>query len=126
MASKVGDGSQVVVVVDDEPLVRMIAADSLRDDGYIVFEAACADEALDVIGAHEEVECLLTDIDLPGMSGVELAHEVRRRWPRVACVLTSGRSAAPENLGAFVPKPFSVATLVREVRCARGRRALEA
>lgn len=121
-----GDGPQVVLVVDDEPLVRMIAADGLRDDGCVVYEAASADEALDVIGAHDHVDCLVTDIDMPGMSGVELAHEVRRRRPGVACLLTSGRGAPPESFCRFLAKPYSVANLVEEVRLAGGRNVVDA
>lgn len=116
VTSAVGADPKVVVVVEDEPLVRMIAADCLRDDGYTVYEAASADEALDVIGAHDEVDCVFTDIDMPGMSGVELAQEVGRRWPRVVCVLTSGRGAPPEAGCPFLPKPYDPAALLRGLR----------
>lgn len=125
VASMINEGPKVVVVVDDEPLLRMIAADCLRDDGYTVYEAGCADEALGVIDAHDDIDCLFTDIDMPGMSGLDLANEVRRRWPRVTCVVTSGRGApqAVECALPFVAKPYDCLALSDELRSSCGRRA---
>jgi CheY-like chemotaxis protein len=108
----------VVLVVDDEPLIRLVAAETLRDEGFTVYEAADAAEALDVMAHHAEVDLVFTDIDMPGMSGLELALEIRRRRPDVRCLLTSGRPrprGAPRGAN-FLPKPYSLGGLGAEVR----------
>ena len=108
----------VVLVVDDEPLVRLVAAETLRDEGFTVYEAADAAEALDVMAHHAEVGLVFTDIDMPGMSGMELAVEIRRRRPDVRCLLTSGRprpQGEPRDSN-FLPKPYSLDGLGDQVR----------
>jgi CheY-like chemotaxis protein len=108
----------VVLVVDDEPLIRLVAAEALRDEGFTVYEAADAAEALDVMAHHAEVDLVFTDIDMPGMSGLELALEIRRRRPDVRCLLTSGRPRPRgEPRGSnFLPKPYNLSSLSAEVR----------
>lgn len=110
--------SSVVLVVDDEPLVRLVAAETLRDEGFTVYEAADAAEALDVMNDHAEVGLVFTDIDMPGMSGLELAVEIHRRRPDVRCLLTSGRPRTQgEPHGSnFLAKPYSLGCLGAEVR----------
>jgi CheY-like chemotaxis protein len=108
--------ASVVLVVEDEPLIRMSAAQTLRDEGYTVYEAADASEALDLFEDHQEVGVVFTDIDMPGMSGLELADEIHRRRPAVRCLLTSGR---PRRLPAgdpFLPKPYSPSGLGAAIR----------
>lgn len=110
----------VVLVVDDEPLVRMVAADCLRDEGFTVYEADCAEEALDLIAAHDDVAVVFTDIDMPGMNGLDLACEIGRRWPAVHCLLTSGQARPTADRmptgGRFLPKPYAVGRLGAEIR----------
>lgn len=110
----------VVLVVEDEPLVRMVAADCLRDEGFTVYEADCAEEALDLIAARHGVDVVFTDIDMPGMSGLDLACEIHRRWPAVHCLLTSGQArpgADQMTVGdRFLAKPYAVGQLGAEIR----------
>ena len=75
----------VVLMVEDEPLVRMCAADMLEDEGFGVIEAATAPAALKILEKRDDVTALFTDIDMPGgMNGLELAGIVHARWPHIA------------------------------------------
>ena len=111
----------VVLVVEDEPLVRMTAADELEEAGFQVLEAANADVALAVLEARsDEIQVLFTDVDMPGsMHGMALAEQVHRRWPHVLLLISSGYARPhPDEIpdhGHFVPKPYIGATLVRHI-----------
>lgn len=100
-----------VLVVDDEPLLRMAATDALEEAGCRVFEAANADEAIQVMESGERVDLLVTDIQMPGsMSGLGLTRTIRSRWPDVQVMVTSGaiRPRAHELPAdvRFLSKPF--------------------
>ncbi len=101
-------------------IVRLIGSDTLSDAGYEVIEAATADEALQILERHGDVEVLFTDIRMPGsMDGLELARVVHARWPAMKILVTSGdtfppRGAIADN-GRFLPKPYSTEILRREV-----------
>jgi CheY-like chemotaxis protein len=118
------DGQQPVIVllVEDEALVRMMAADVLREEGgFKVVEAADADEALTVLDATADVRALVTDVEMPGsLDGFTLARVVKQAWPQIGIVVTSGRMApGPKDLpsGAlFMPKPYRPADLLAAVR----------
>jgi CheY-like chemotaxis protein len=118
------DGQQPVVVllVEDEALVRMMAADLLREEGgFKVVEVVNADEALTILEATADVRALVTDVEMPGsLDGFTLARVVKQAWPQVGIVVTSGRMApGPNELpsGAlFIPKPYRLADLVAAVR----------
>jgi CheY-like chemotaxis protein len=113
--------SPLVLVVEDEPLVRMTAADELDEAGFQVLEATNADEALALLEEHaDKVQVLFTDVDMPGsMNGMALAQQVYERWPHVLLLISSGYSQPcpgeiPDH-GHFVPKPYYGATLVRHI-----------
>jgi len=115
------DGQPVVLVVEDEPLVRMLAADILEDEGFEVVEAATAVAALALLEKRQDVTALFTDIDMPGgMNGLELAAVVHERWPHIALVVTSGvfRVGADKlpGDGVFIGKPYSTSAPVRVLR----------
>jgi len=106
----------IVLVVEDEGLIRMAAADDLIDAGFTVLEAANADQAIEVLETHPGISILLTDIDMPGsMDGIRLAHAVRKRWPPVKLVLVSGhKTPDTQDLPAdstFFTKPYDMARL---------------
>lgn len=111
----------VVLLVEDEPLVRMVGTDVLEDAGYAVVEAVDANEALAQLEAHPEVNILFTDVRMPGeLDGVALAHIVHDRRPDVRLVIASGHvrlapSELPDN-GRFVPKPYKPDELVAVMR----------
>ena len=111
----------VVLLVEDEALVRMIAADGLQEEGFKVLEAAHGEEALSVLQATPGVRALITDVEMPGpLNGFALARLVKQRWPHIGIVIMSGRMApGPEKspMGAqFLPKPFTPANLVAAVQ----------
>ncbi|WP_454624797.1 response regulator [Bradyrhizobium cenepequi] len=103
--------TNVVLVVEDEALVRMNAADLIRDLGFEVIEAADADHAISLLESVPEITVLFTDIQMAGsMDGLRLAAVVRARWPPVALLITSGQLSPPTAdmpTGArFIPKPY--------------------
>ncbi|NTJ42153.1 response regulator [Agrobacterium larrymoorei] len=82
---------QVVLVVEDDPLLRMMAVDMVEDAGFDTLEAGGADEALEILERRSDVGVLFTDIDMPGsMDGVELARCACRIDRPISIVLTSG------------------------------------
>jgi len=111
----------MVLVVEDEPLVRMLAVDVVEDAGFEAIEATNADEALDILEKNDHIRILFTDIDMPGsMDGLRLATAVRDRWPPVHIIVASGkqRPAATElpDGGVFFSKPYDVARLARTMQ----------
>lgn len=116
----------VVLLVEDEVLVRMVAADILFEAGFHVIEAVNAVEAQLVLKARDDVEAIVTDINMPGgLSGLELAAVVSGRDPRIAIVVTSGRERPlagelPDG-AVFEGKPYTPDSLASALR-----RALEA
>ena len=81
----------VVLVVDDEVLVRTVAVDMVEQAGFEVIEASNADEAIRILESRQDIRAVFTDIQMPGsMDGLRLAQSVRDRWPPVALIVTSG------------------------------------
>ena len=119
---------ETVLVVEDEGLVRMDAAESLREAGFAVLEATDAAEAMEIVLSDEDIDVLFTDINMPGaMDGLELARRVHDCRPGVRLVLTSGaikptRDQIPHD-GAFIAKPYSPEAVMRAVRGGRLGRA---
>jgi CheY-like chemotaxis protein len=111
----------LVLVVEDEPLVRMTALDELEEAGFQVLEAVNADEALKVLATRsDEVQVLFTDVHMPGsMDGIALAEQVHQRWPHILLLISSGRARLdPDEIpdhGRFLAKPYYGATLVHSI-----------
>lgn len=83
--------TKIVLVVEDEVLVRLWLAVTLRDVGFQVIEAGNADEAMDVVASGIRPLALVTDVRMPGSKdGLELATALRRRLPELVVVVTSG------------------------------------
>jgi CheY-like chemotaxis protein len=102
----------VVLVVEDEFLIRMHAAEMIEEAGFEVLEASNADEAVAILEARLDIAVVFTDIQMPGsMDGLKLARAVRNRWPPIHIVATSGlvdvRTGDLPNGGRFLPKPYS-------------------
>ena len=113
----------LVLIVEDEALVRTCTAAMLQDAGWAVIEAADAEEALSVLAAHALVTTVFTDVNMPGpVSGLSLAHKVFRQRPHVQLILTSGRGMLTEGEmppgGQFLPKPYDCAQLTTLIRAA--------
>ncbi len=111
----------VVLVVEDELLVRMITVDVLAEAGFEVIEADCADAALPIIDSRDDLRILVTDVRMPGsMDGLALARHVSSRRDDVVILITSGharpsRDELPPG-ASFIGKPYRVETLLAEVR----------
>jgi CheY-like chemotaxis protein len=105
------------LLVDDEVLVRMSTADMLADLGFDVVEAGSAEEALGLMHEGSALDLLVTDHLMPGMSGAELAREVRMLRPGLPILIVSGY-AEVDDLALDLPrltKPFRVAELADRV-----------
>jgi CheY-like chemotaxis protein len=106
----------VILVVEDEVFVRMMAVFVAEDNGFEVLSAGTADEAIKILESRSDIRLVFTDVNMPGsMNGLRLAHAVRGRWPPVELLVTSavGNITAkdlPER-GRFLPKPYDVAKL---------------
>jgi len=116
-----------VLVVEDEPLVRQFAVETLREAGFETLEAGGAEEALQILESRRDLKVLVTDVRMPGpVNGYFLARKVRERWPYVEIILASGYAAPDRRDIGFdcdlLVKPFESEELVRRV-AQRARRA---
>jgi CheY-like chemotaxis protein len=122
MMNTYSDKIPVVLLVEDELLVRMAAAGDLEEAGFHVLEAANADVALAVLEAcSDTVQVLFTDIDMPGsMNGLDLAESVQQRWPHISLLISSAyHKLHPGQIpdeGRFVPKPYCSEDVVQHIR----------
>lgn len=113
--------SPVVLVVEDDLLLRLDAIDKIAEAGFEVLEAATADDAIKILEARSDIAVIFTDIEMPGsMDGVKLAHAVRGRWPPVKIIAVSGHfkireSDLPEG-GRFFPKPCAWSQITATIR----------
>lgn len=119
-----------VLVVEDEMLLRMRAADIVKDAGFIPIEAANADEALAILESRSDVDLLFTDIQMPGsMDGLKLAHAVHERWPSIKIILVSGKLAPTDSErptdSRFFGKPLEVNEMIAEIQEMIGQGALK-
>jgi CheY-like chemotaxis protein len=116
-----------ILVVDDEQIVRDLTVQVLERAGYDVVSVANPHRALEVVDAGQ-VDLVVSDVVMPGLSGVDLLDEIRVRWPDLPVVLMTGGTPEPERatralqLGAngIVYKPFSHAELRGAVKDALG------
>ncbi|RFC64309.1 response regulator [Fulvimarina endophytica] len=105
-----------ILVAEDEQAVRHLVSRALRMDGHDVCEAEDGVEALELLEEMDgRVDLVLSDIRMPAMTGIELAHETARRWPQIKIVLMTGyaeQKEAAESLAAVIEdvldKPFAI------------------
>ena len=110
-----------VLVVEDEPLLRLYIADELIDAGFDVIEAGNAAEALDLLDTHSPIAAMFTDVDMPpAMDGLDLAAVVRERWPAMSIVVTSGhRDVSSKEMpddAVFFGKPYLATDVAQALR----------
>jgi len=110
--------SMKILVVEDEPLIRLGLVSVIEEAGFVVLEAPNADAAIRLLEADSTIRMVVTDVDMPGsMDGIKLAHYVRNKWPPIKLVVISGKvGVKPGELpeGArFMGKPYQETALVR-------------
>jgi CheY-like chemotaxis protein len=116
----------LILVVEDEALIRMNSADVIRDLGFEVMEAVDADDAVELLESVSGITVVFTDIQMPGsMDGLLLAAVVRDRWPPIALLVTSGKLCpASSDMPAgtrFISKPYSSSELREQLHSLTGR-----
>ena len=117
----------VVLLVEDEPLVRLTQVDILKESEFWVVEAQDADEAFELLKSRPEIDAILTDVDMPGsMDGFEFARLVRQGWPEVAVLVISGKTGPepgdlPPN-AMFLHKPIMPDDLIAALQDVMARR----
>ena len=116
----------VVLVVEDEMLLRMRAVDMVEDAGYIPVEAADADQAVAILESRSDIALMFTDIQMPGsMDGLGLAHSVHERWPPIKIIMVSGKlklanTDIPTD-SRFFEKPFEAGEMIAEMQSMIGQ-----
>jgi two-component system, response regulator PdtaR len=110
----------IILVVEDEAIVRMVTADVLGEAGYNVIEAVNSTEALELLDARPDVSLMLTDVRMPGeLDGYTLSRLVSMKYPAIGIIVISGDSPPGESdlpQGArFLPKPVLPSVLLKAV-----------
>jgi DNA-binding NtrC family response regulator len=104
-----------VLIVDDEAAIRLLLCHALERSGFTAIEAANADEAIHLVHEHaQSIEAVVSDVVMPGMSGPELARNLKAALPGIKVILMSGYTDQPPSMEPgweFLQKPFSPATL---------------
>jgi|ERR1700722_18386988 CheY-like chemotaxis protein len=113
---------KIVVVVEDEFLIRELAVDVLTEAGFRVIEACHAEQALSILERQAEGVCVLfTDIDMPGhMDGLQLAHHAHHHWPWICLLVASGLAAPTKGDlppgSRFLPKPYDPVHAIKHIQ----------
>lgn len=107
---------KAVLLIEDEALIRMGTSAMLEDGGYLVLEAANADEAKGILCEHPEIAIVVTDVQMPGsMDGLEFASFVSRNYAHIPVLITSGRTDAMDarahGAANYIPKPYTAETI---------------
>ncbi len=120
----------VVLVVEDEMVLRMRAVDIVEDAGFVPIEAVSADEAIQILESRDDISLLFTDIQMPGsIDGLKLAHAAHTRWPHIKIILVSGQIAVTDadkpTDSKFFPKPLEIQQMILEIQEMVGQGALK-
>ena len=120
----------IVLVVEDEMVLRMRAVDIVEDAGFVPIEAVSADEAIRILESRDDISLLFTDIQMPGsMDGLKLAHAAHTRWPHIKIILVSGQIAVTDaekpSDSKFFPKPLETKRMILELQEMIGKGALK-
>lgn len=117
-------GEQTVLVVDDEELLLTLAETVLGSYGYRVLTALGGRQALEILARERDVDLVITDLVMPGMSGREFIEALRQRWPRLPVLRTSGYvwPVSPAEEADYLQKPFTSRDLLLKVKQMLARR----
>ena len=110
-----------ILLIEDEPIIRLGTSAMLEDAGYQVLEACDASEALVILAHHPEISVVLTDVQMPGrMDGLALVSVISANYPAVKSIVTSARSDLSEarkcGASSFLSKPYTAYTIQAAVR----------
>jgi DNA-binding NtrC family response regulator len=109
------------LVVEDEPMLRALSVAVVEEAGFEAIEAGNADEAMRVLESRTDIRVVFTDVRMPGsIDGIILARTIRRRWPAMQLILTSGAEdigtrAIPDR-ARFFAKPYRTAEVIESLR----------
>jgi CheY-like chemotaxis protein len=118
----------VILVVEDDPFLRMLTVEFVNEAGFETLEACDADQAIAVLESCSKIAVLFTDINMPGsMDGLKLANVVSDRWPVIEILIASGhvllqQADLPPN-GRFLRKPYRAEAMIAELHSLVGRAA---
>jgi CheY-like chemotaxis protein len=120
------DQAITVLLVEDEGIIRMASSAMLEDAGYIVIEASDANEALQILRQHPQIDIVITDVQMPGtLDGLGLVEILGREYPHIEALITSGRTCVndAQKAGAkkFLSKPYTAADMQNAVEAALER-----
>lgn len=107
-----------ILVVDDDALINMNAVDMLEQLGHSALEAYSGKEALAILSSDRPIDLMITDYAMPGMNGVDLAHEARRLRPALPILLATGYSELPSGAQIDLPrlaKPYQQVDLAKQL-----------
>jgi CheY-like chemotaxis protein len=125
MANK---SAPVILIVEDDPFLRMLTVEFVNEAGFETLEACDADQAIAILESNFKITVLFTDINMPGnMDGLKLAHVVSNRWPVVEILIASGRvllqqADLPPN-GRFLRKPYRAEAMIADLHSLVGHAA---
>ncbi|WP_332908814.1 response regulator [Sphingomonas mollis] len=110
-----------VLVVEDEPMLRLLAVDMVEDAGFTALEAANSTEAVRILETRRDIQIVFTDVNMPqGIDGLDLATCIRDRWPWIEIIITSGKPF-PINTplparSVFYTKPYRQAQIIDQIK----------
>lgn len=109
--------TKTILVVEDDPFLRVTTAVELEEEGWVVLEAHNADDAIEILERRSDIGAVVTDVLMPGnVDGMGLASSVKERWPNIALIVTSGqvmpRDGALPDGAIFLSKPCTVEQLL--------------
>jgi CheY-like chemotaxis protein len=108
----------VILVVDDDALINMSTVDMIEDLGHTVLEAYSGREALEILSSGKQIDALVTDYAMPGMTGVELASKARELHPQLPILLATGYADLPSGTTTDLPrlaKPYQQTELASQI-----------
>lgn len=109
----------MVLVVEDEVLLRALLADELRNAGYTVMEAANGEEALNILRSPLNVDCVITDLTMPRMDGEALVRALQSEFPYLKVIMVSGKTPAADvqrSLHSYFSKPIEPTRIAEHLR----------
>jgi DNA-binding response OmpR family regulator len=117
------DRKASILVVEDEPIIRMALADHIESEGFDVIESGSGELAKEILQAGKPIDLMVTDVQMPGwLDGIGLALWTRQNHPQIKIIIVSGATSEAPSLaalgseGIIIPKPYSVEEIAGQIR----------